>query len=139
MVVGSASVNNVNIEWLFTGRADWHISDKHSIYGRYKMDRGSQPTDTSVIDPLFSALSIQPEYEGQFNDTYVFSPTMTNVFVAASNWYSAYFGPPNVDASLAELPMNIVAPDDGEDGSGVNGAPGLAPATRRFVRPHPGP
>ena len=125
MLVGSASVNNVNIEWLFTGRADWHISDRHSIYGRYKMDRGSQPTNTSVIDPLFSALSIQPEYEGQFNDTYVFSPTMTNVFVAASNWYSAYFGPPSVSASLAELPMNMLIPDDGLDGSGVTGAPGL--------------
>jgi hypothetical protein len=125
MLVGSASVNNVNIEWLFTGRADWHISDKHSIYGRYKMDRGSQPTATSVIDPLYSALSIQPEYEGQFNDSYVFSPTMTNVFVAASNWYSAYFGPPSVAASLAEFPMNMFIPDDGLDGSGVNGAPGL--------------
>jgi hypothetical protein len=125
MLVGQASVNNVNKEWLFTGRADWYISDKNKIYGRYKMDRGSQPTNTSVIDPLFSALSIQPEYEGQFNDSYVISPTMTNVFVAASNWYSAYFGPPNVAASLAELPMNMLVPDDGLDGSGVNGAPGL--------------
>jgi hypothetical protein len=125
MVVGSASINNVNLEWLFTGRADWNISDRHKIYGRYKMDRGSQPTATSAIDPLFSALSIQPEYEGQFNDTYVFTPTMTNVFVAASNWYSAYFGPPSVAASLAEFPMNMFIPDDGLDGSGVNGAPGL--------------
>jgi hypothetical protein len=125
MLVGSAAVNNVNIEWLFTGRADWHISDKHSIYGRYKMDRGSQPTSTSVIDPLFSAVSIQPEYEGQFNDTYIFTPTMTNVFVAASNWYSAYFGPQNVAASLAELPMDMYYTDAGLDGSGVGGAPGL--------------
>jgi len=125
MLVGSASVNNVNKEWLFTGRADWYISDKHKIYGRYKMDRGSQPTATSVIDPLFSALSIQPEYEGQFNDSYVISPTMTNVLVAASNWYSAYFGPPSVAASLAEFPMNMLVPDDGLDGSGVAGAPGL--------------
>jgi hypothetical protein len=49
---------------------------------------------------------------------------MTNVFVAAANWYTAYFGPPNVSASLAELPANFY-PDNGYDGSGVNASPGL--------------
>jgi outer membrane receptor protein involved in Fe transport len=125
LLVGSAGANNINKEWLFTGRADWNISDNHKIYGRYKMDRGTQPTSTSFIDPLFSALSIQPEYEGQFNDSYVISPTKTNVFVAASNWYSAYFGPPDVAASTAELPINFYYSDYGLDGSGVNAAPGL--------------
>jgi len=125
MLVGSAGANNINKEWLFTGRADWNISDNHKIYGRYKMDRGTQPTSTSFVDPLFSALSIQPEYEGQFNDSYVISPTKTNVFVAASNWYSAYFGPPDVAASTAEMPINFYYSDYGLDGSGVNAAPGL--------------
>jgi outer membrane receptor protein involved in Fe transport len=125
MLVGAGTANNINKEWLFTGRADWNINDHHKIYGRYKMDRGTQPTSTSFIDPLFSALSIQPEYEGQFNDSYVISPTKTNVFVAASNWYSAYFGPPNVAASLAELPVNFYYADYGLDGSGVNSALGL--------------
>ena len=125
MVVGTGTANNINEEWLFTGRGDWVINDKHRIYGRYKMDRGSQPTSTSFIDPLFSALSIQPEYEGQFNDSYVISPTKTNVFVAAANWYSAYFGPVDVAASYAELPINLYYADYGLDGSGVNGAPGL--------------
>lgn len=125
MLVGTAGANNINKEWLFTGRADWYVSDKQKIYGRYKMDRGSQPTSTSFIDPLFSALSIQPEYEGQFNDSYVISGTKTNVFVAAANWYSAYFGPVNPAASQAELPANLYYADYGVDGSGVNGAPGL--------------
>lgn len=131
MLVGTGSANNINKEWLFTGRGDWNISDKHKIYGRYKMDRGSQPTFTSFIDPLFSALSIQPEYEGQFNDSYVISPTKTNVFVAAANWYSAYFGPVNVTASEAELPASLgaaafgIGAVYGLDGSGVNSAPGL--------------
>ena len=124
MLVGQAAANNINIEWLYTQRIDWNINDKHKIYGRYKMDRGTQPTSTSFIDPLFSALSIQPEYEGQFNDSYVISPTQTNVFVAAANWYSAYFGPPNVAASLAELPAYF-NPDVDYDGSGVNAAGGL--------------
>jgi hypothetical protein len=125
MLVGTAAANNINKEWLFTGRADWNINPNHKIYGRYKMDRGSQPTSTSFIDPLFSALSIQPEYEGQFNDSYVISPTKTNVLVLASNWYSAYFGPVNPAASQAELPANLYFADYGLDGSGVNAAPGL--------------
>ena len=124
MTVGHAQANNINIEWLYTQRLDWNVSDKQKLYGRFKMDHGSQPTFTSFINPLFSAVSIQPEYEGQFNDSYVLSPTRTNVFVAAANWYSAYFGPANTAASLGELPMFMVA-DDGLDGSGVNGAPGL--------------
>jgi len=70
-------------------------------------------------------VSIQPEYEGQFNDSYVISPTKTNVFVAAANWYTAYFGPPNVAASLADMPVNFYISDDGLDGSGVNAQPGL--------------
>ena len=124
MIVGTAGANNINKEWLYTQRVDWNISDKHKIYGRYKMDRGTQPTSTSFIDPLYSALSIQPEYEGQFNDSYVISPTMTNVFVAAANWYTAYFGPPNVSASLAAMPAYFL-PDVDFDGSGVNASGGL--------------
>ena len=120
-----AQTNNINKEWLFTGRGDWNISDQHKIYGRYKMDRGSQPTSTSFINPLFSTISIQPEYEGQFNDSYVISPSKTNVFVAASNWYTAYFGPQNIAAADAAFPWSS-APDIGLDGSGIAAAPGLA-------------
>jgi outer membrane receptor protein involved in Fe transport len=125
MTVGAAAANNINQEWLFTGRADWNINDHHKIYGRYKMDRGTQPTSTSFIDPLFSAVSIQPEYEGQFNDAYVISPTKTNSLTIAANWYTAYFGPADTAASLAELPMNLYYTDNGFDYSGVNASPGL--------------
>jgi hypothetical protein len=27
--------NNINVEWLFTQRLDWNISDRHKVYGRY--------------------------------------------------------------------------------------------------------
>jgi Carboxypeptidase regulatory-like domain len=120
--VGAA--NNINKEWLFTGRVDWKASDKQSIYGRFKMDRGSQPTYTNFINPLFNAVSIQPEDEGQFNHTYLLSSHATNVFVLAANWYSAYFGPANNAASAAVYP-DFLLPDLGYDGSGSNNSPGL--------------
>ncbi|HTX75230.1 MAG TPA: TonB-dependent receptor, partial [Terracidiphilus sp.] len=125
MLQGFASANNFNKEWLFTSRIDWNISSKQKIYGRFKVDHGSQPTYTSYLNPLFDAVSIQPEYEGQFNHTYVFSPTKTNVFVAAANWYSAYFGPANNAASLAVYPYFGV-PDAGLDGSGTPFSGGLS-------------
>jgi outer membrane receptor protein involved in Fe transport len=127
MTEGFESVNNINKEWLFTGRGDWYISDRHKIYGRYKMDRGSQPTGTSLINPVFNEISIQPEYEGQFNDSYIVSPTKTNVFVAAANWYTAYFGPTNIAAADAAYPWYGIE-DAGFDGSGnaALGATGLS-------------
>jgi hypothetical protein len=119
-----ASANNINIEWLFTGRIDWHVSDKQTLYGRYKMDRGSQPTGTSYINPAFNTVSTQPEYEGQFNDSYVITPNLTNSAVVAANWYTAFFGPSNISASEAALPFwayfNI-----GADGSGTDEVAGL--------------
>jgi hypothetical protein len=120
-----ASANNINIEWLFTGRVDWHVSDKQSLYGRYKMDRGSQPTATSYINPAFNTVSIQPEYEGQLNDSYVITPNLTNSAVIAANWYTAYFGPASVTAAQAALPFWAYF-DVGADGSGTNEVPGLS-------------
>lgn len=125
MLQGFASANNTNKEWLFTGRLDWNVSDRQKIYGRYKMDRGSQPTYTSYINPLFDAVSIQPEYEGQFNDSYSIGANKTNVFVAAANWYSAYFGPASNAASLAVYPYFGIT-DYGFDGSGTANNPGLS-------------
>jgi len=125
MMEGFASANNINKESLFTGRIDWNVSSSHKIYGRYKMDRGSQPTYTSYINPLFDAVSIQPEYEGQFNDTASFGPDKTNVFVAAANWYSAYFGPASNAASQAVYPYFGIV-DYGFDGSGTSHSSGLS-------------
>jgi outer membrane receptor protein involved in Fe transport len=110
--------NNLNVEWLFTQRVDWNLNDKHKIYGRYKMDRGSQPTNTNFVDSAFNVVSIQPEYEGQFNDSYVITPNLINSAVIAANWYTAYFGPPSIPASQAVLPFEA-AFGIGADGSGT--------------------
>jgi hypothetical protein len=125
MTQGFASANNFNKEWLNTDRVDWNVSDKQKLYGRFKYDSGSQPTYTSFINPLFNAVSIQPESEGQFNDSYVITPTKTNVFVAAANWYSAYFGPASNAASAAVYPFFGVT-DAGLDGSGTSQSGGLS-------------
>jgi len=122
---GYGNANNINIEWLFTQRVDWDINSKHKIYGRYKMDHGSQPTYTSFVNPAFNTVSIQPEYEGQFNDSYVITPNLVNSAVVAANWYTAYFGPANIAAAQAAFPFFAVFAV-GADGSGTPQSAGLS-------------
>jgi outer membrane receptor protein involved in Fe transport len=116
--IGTAS--NINQEWLLTGRVDWNISDKNKLFGRYKMDRGTQPTYTNFVSPVFNVVSVQPEYEGQLNDTYAFSARATNQFIFASNWYTAFFGPANLNNTLAAFPVYFQSFTDG----GSNGSVG---------------
>ncbi|WP_419805179.1 carboxypeptidase regulatory-like domain-containing protein [Terriglobus sp.] len=78
-------------EWLLTARVDYRISGKDSIYVHYKQDHGTQPTYVDLIDPRFSALSPQPAWEGQINETHTFSPNVINQLVIAGNYYSAPF------------------------------------------------
>jgi Carboxypeptidase regulatory-like domain/TonB-dependent Receptor Plug Domain len=93
MTTEGASVNH-NKEWLLTTRIDYNISSADKLFGRFKVDHGSQPTSTDLIDPVaFSTHSIQPEYEGQINETHVFSPTMVNNFIVNGLYYSAIFEP----------------------------------------------
>lgn len=101
---------NQNKEWLLTTRIDYNISNSDKIFGRFKVDHGQQPTSTDLIDPaVFSTMSNQPEYEGQINETHVFSPTMVNNLIVSGLWYSAVFLPDSGQAAvLATLGMSTI-------------------------------
>jgi hypothetical protein len=124
---GTASNNNK--ESLFTARVDWDISPKHTLFGRFKEDHGSQPTYTNFVSPVFNTVSVQPAYEGQLNDTYAATPNLVNQFVFAANWYTAFFGPANKAATLAAFPTYLSSiVDGGSNGSAAfagNGVLGL--------------
>jgi len=107
----SASGVNHNKEWLLATRIDYNISDNDRLFGRFKVDHGSQPTSTDLVDPkVFSTQSIQPEYEGQINETHVFSPRMTNNLIISGLWYSAVFLPDSgQNAVLNALGMSTIA------------------------------
>ena len=116
-----ANAPNANNEWLTTVRGDWNLSDKQKIYMRYKIDKGIQATGTNLINSAFNTDSVQPEYEGQINYTYVINPATVNNFAGSVLWYSALFGPTNPATSLAAFPsyLNFNFIPDG----GVNGGP----------------
>ncbi len=114
---------NTNKEWLETHRVDWKINDKQSIFFRFKGDHGFQPTFTDLLTPSLNADSIQPQYEGQINHTYVISPTAVNNFILSFLWYSAIFAPANPAAAQKILPDGIQVNDGGPSGA-FEGGPG---------------
>jgi hypothetical protein len=62
---------------------------------------------TNLINTTFNEQSIQPEWDGAINYTYVISPTVVNSFIGSVLWYSAYFGPANVSAVAAIVPVPL--------------------------------
>ena len=106
------SESNGNKEWLLSGRVDYSLNDKNQIFARFKVDRGTQPTYTDSINPVFNDNSIQPQDEGQINFTHSFSPTVVNNFIGSLLWYSAIFGSTNPGPALALFP-GILAFSDG--------------------------
>jgi Carboxypeptidase regulatory-like domain len=97
----TASGVNHNKEWLLTERIDYNISNSDKLFGRFKADHGEQPTSTDLINPaIFSTKSNQPEYEGQINETHIFSSTMVNNFILSGLWYTAIFLPDSGQAAV---------------------------------------
>ncbi|HSY34628.1 MAG TPA: TonB-dependent receptor [Acidobacteriaceae bacterium] len=95
-------------EWLLTARVDFKISDKDNFYIHYKQDHGTQPTYTDLVSPLFTDLSVQPAWEGQMNETHLFTPNLTNQLVLTGNYYSAPFQNSNPAAAvLAAAPSTV--------------------------------
>jgi hypothetical protein len=130
---------NGNQEWLVSGRVDFDIDENNKVFGRTKFDRGTQPTYTDPIDPVFNIHSIQPQDEGQLNYTHVFSPNVVNNLVGSVLWYSAIFQSPNLPAATAAFPglffltyITGIAPIG--EGSGFDPAFSLFPQGRNVTQ-----
>jgi hypothetical protein len=94
-------------EHLFTARIDQSFSDNDKIFGHYKYDKGTQPTATDLINPVFNANSVQPDDEGQLSWSHVFSPRVVNQLLLTGSWYGAIFTMTNQAAATAALPEAI--------------------------------
>ena len=103
----SESVSSGNKEWLLSGRVDYNLGENDKLFGRVRFDRGTQPTYTDPINPIFDASSIQPQDEGQLNYTHIFSPTVVNNFIFSDIYYSAVFGNLNPGPALNLFPGNL--------------------------------
>ena len=114
------SGSNTNKEHLYTFRVDQSITDKQKVYVRLKHDDGFQPTSTSLVNTTFNEQSIQPEWDGSINYTYVITPTVVNSLIGSVLWYSAYFGPASVSAAQSLFPYQFAFGDGGANGGGFS-------------------
>jgi hypothetical protein len=94
-------------EWILASRVDHRFSDKDNAYFRYRGDHGLQPTSISPISPNFNAISNQPSYDLQFNETHVFGPRATNLFTAALSHYQALFQQ-NQQLAYGTFPYDVI-------------------------------
>jgi hypothetical protein len=108
--------NNLNTERLMSVRIDYVLSASDRLSGRYWQDRGQQPTFTDPINPVFNALSVQPQDNGQLTHTHTFGPHVVNQFIASGNYYSAVFGPADLAKAVnptTGFPTNIGGQNQG--------------------------
>jgi len=112
-----ATATNLNREWFAAGRLDYNISDKHKLFVRVTDDQGEQPTYTSVVNPALDAQSNQPDYSGQLNDTYTFTPNVVNQFIMTGMYYSSIFKPVSIPATLAASPTLLYEANDAGNNS----------------------
>ncbi len=93
-------------EWILAFRIDQKLGDKDNAYFRYKQDHGIQPTTISPISPNFDALSKQPSWDTQLNETHVFGPRASNSFMATLSYYFALFEQ-NQQLAASTFPYDI--------------------------------
>jgi len=92
-------------EYILAFRIDQKLTNKDNVYFRYKLDHGTQPTYLDPVDPAaFNALSPQPSYDFQANESHIVNPNAANSFTASLSHYVAQFqqGP----QALQTLPYN---------------------------------
>jgi hypothetical protein len=130
-VVFNAEAGNYTHEAKINGRIDQTISDKDHLFGHMTYDNGTQATFTSVLNPLFNALSPQPAWDGQLGEQHIFSPSLSNSFLFATNWYQAVFSNTNEAASEKLSPFSLIF----ADGDLGNNAPGAWPGGYNIIWP----
>jgi hypothetical protein len=124
--VVSYNANSANFahEAQYTARIDQKLGDKDTVFVHATYDTGTQPTFTSLLNPVFNAASPQPAWSGQLNETHIFSPNVTNQFVAADIWYQAIFQNTNQVAANAIAPFGIVFLSGELSNNALAGTPG---------------
>ena len=99
-----STVGQASNEWVLATKLDFNLTNNDKVAIRYKNDIGDQPTYTDPINPVFNAVSHQPQYEGQLHYTRTISPTVLNQFILSGSWYSAIFKNPDAAKANAAFP-----------------------------------
>ena len=102
-----SNIDNLTDEWLLTARVDQNIGNKDRAFVHFRTDHGLQATYTDPLNPLLNAVSHQPQYEGQFQETHTVGDNGINQFILSGSWYSAVFATASLPASQALMPYDL--------------------------------
>ncbi len=105
------SAPNFTHEYLTSGRFDFNVTNSDNIFIRLQEDKGIQATFTDQINPLFNAVSNQPEYQGQVSWNRTFGVKAANNVVFSAQYYSAIFSNSNLNSTLAAFPTTVLIND----------------------------
>jgi Carboxypeptidase regulatory-like domain len=103
---------NFTHEYLTSGRFDFNVTNNDKVFVRLQEDKGLQATFTDEINPIFDAVSNQPEYQGQVSWNRAFGTKAANNVVFSDQYYSAIFSTANLASTLAAFPTTML-PNDG--------------------------
>ncbi len=102
-----SNVDNLTTEWLLTARVDQNFGNRDRAFVHFRTDHGLQASITDPLTPVLNAQSVQPQYEGQLQETHQFGSSAVNQFILAGSWYGAVFAPPNLSAAIALMPYDL--------------------------------
>lgn len=90
-----------------SGRVDWNIRTRDSIFLSLAFSYGHQATSTDPVSSLFNVNSNQPWLQGQLVETHTLSPSAVNQVVVAGWRISGFFPVDSPSAALAALPTQL--------------------------------
>ncbi len=93
-------------EYIIAFRIDQKLGDHDNAYYRYKLDHGVQPTTLDPINANFDALSNQPAWDNQLQETHIFGPRATNQFITSFSHYVAQFAQ-NASEVASTFPFQV--------------------------------
>lgn len=102
-----SNVDNLTKEWLITARVDQNIGTRDRAFIHFRTDHGLQASITDPLSKVLNAQSVQPQYEGQLQETHQFGANGVNQLILAGSWYGAVFAPPNLSAAIALMPYDL--------------------------------
>jgi hypothetical protein len=102
-----SNAGNKTNENLQAWRFDVTLSSHDRLWVRMQHDLGDQASYTDPIDSVFDGVSIQPEWQGQLEESHDFSNGAVNQLILAGQWYSALFTNANQSDTLAAFPTTL--------------------------------
>ncbi len=122
----------------YAGRYDENIGLRDKLFLRVEHEHGLQSSYTDPINSAFNAISDQPQWTSNFQETHTFGTDKVNSFNASLLWYSALFTMQNQAAAASALPtlpgqtMTLAFNDSSL--SALNGLNVLFPQGRRITQ-----